>query len=395
MKITFLILNISLLIAIIKSNNLETNTNIENKSTNTTKTNIDNPQRLTTTTENSKSTNKNSNKSKAFDNTQCGLLMEGPICIKNGNRVLLPSASPNNLSGHWTFDQIQPLDDSGNFNHANNIVDVGTTFGGTGYSAKFTKGNFLEVPNSSSLNGKDFAITFWFYLMKKGKEELGMKICPLMQKGLDDLFNKNYSRYPGIYLDRKEHKFKIYVKTNTPGLNLGESLFSNGKAIEEKWSHVAVVKQKNKLMLYLNGIMDKSIELKGTGVENKESFFIGGSPPYQDQCKFNFMIDELKYYNDSIDVDFLQAEASPALGAIEPNFLQLGCIDCDITTAADSCNDGYRLCSSVELHAGGYMIAKSNGWINFETHIWTSSALKKKDKWNDVKGLGLCCAEIK
>ena len=50
--------------------------------------------------------------------------------------------------------------------------------------------------------------------------------------------------------------------------------------------------------------MDKSIELKGTGIENKESFFIGGSPPYQDQCKFNFMIDELKYYNDSIDVDF-------------------------------------------------------------------------------------------
>ena len=122
-------------------------------------------------------------------------------------------------------------------------------------------------------------------------------------------------------------------------------------------------------MLYMKGILDKSIELKGNGIENKDSFFIGGSPAYKEQCKFDFMLDELRYYNDSIDIDYIQAEASPALGAIEPNFLQLGCMNCKIQEASDSCIDGYRICSSVELHAGGYMIAKANGWINFETHI--------------------------
>ena len=135
--------------------------------------------------------------------------------------------------------------------------------------------------------------------------------------------------------------------------------------------------------------------MKGTGIENKDPFYIGGSPSYKDQCKFDFLIDELKYYNSSIDVDFIQAEASPALGAIEPNFLQIGCMNCDIQTASKSCGEGYRLCSSVELHSAGYMIAMANGLVNFETHIWTLSALKNIDDWKDVMGLGLCCEEIK
>jgi hypothetical protein len=411
MKITLSIFNLILIISILKSNSLETNQKdkkdkkdvINSKETKQVKQEI--PKTNTNNTQNTKvdietnkpkrKTNTNTQKTKAFDNTQCGLLMQGPICIKNGNRVILPSATPKNLVGHWSFDKIKPLDESGNFNHAKNTVETGSSFGGIGYSAQFSQGNYLEVPNSSSFQGKDFTITFWFYLNKKEKEEGGMKICPLIQKGLDDLFNKNYIRYPGIHFDKKEYKFKIYVNTNTPGINVGESFFSNGKAVEERWTHISIMKKKNKLMIFLNGILDNKIELKGTGIENKGSFFIGGSPPYMDQCKFNFKIDELKYYNDSIDIDFLQAEASPALGSIEPNFLQLGCIDCDIKTAEVSCTEGYRLCYSVELHAGGYTIAKANGWINFETHIWTSSALKKKDEWKNVKGLGLCCAEIK
>ena len=199
----------------------------ENKTSNETNTNPENflLKKNTNRKVDLSSEKKNSNQAKAFDTSQCGLLMQGAICISNGNRVLLPNASPKNLAAHYTFDDKMPLDESGNGNNAKNTFTSGTAFGGIGSSALFQKGNYLEVPHSPNFEGKDFAITFWFYLMKKGKEELGMKVCPLMQKGKDDLFNKNYNRYPGIHIDRKEHNFKIYLKTNTPGLNLGENLF--------------------------------------------------------------------------------------------------------------------------------------------------------------------------
>ena len=128
---------------------------------------------------------------------------------------------------------------------------------------------------------------------------------------------------------------------------------------------------------------------------NNISLFIGNIPWLKEQCNFPHLIDEVKIYSSALEKDFIQAESSNILGGIEPNYLQIGCIDCTIDDAEKSCNEGYKLCTSLELHAGGYQIARGLGLIQWDTHIWAHSALDNKDDYKDLKGLGLCCVELK
>ena len=106
------------------------------------------------------------------------------------------------------------------------------------------------------------------------------------------------------------------------------------------------------------------------------------------------MIDEIRLYKKSLSEDYIQAEASPSLGGIEPNFLSIGCLNCSLEEANSKCNEGYKLCTSLELHTGGYHIAKSLGLINSETYIWTHNSLDDENKNPYKKGLGLCCKII-
>ena len=38
------------------------------------------------------------------DNTECDLVVEGPICLFNGQKIIVPDARPKGLVGYWTFD---------------------------------------------------------------------------------------------------------------------------------------------------------------------------------------------------------------------------------------------------------------------------------------------------
>lgn len=358
--------------------------------------------------ENNNNANKNENKENGFSYTsknekqfslsECELITDGPICLFNGDRVFLPAAKPKNLLGHWSFDDSKPLDNSGNNNHAVHSVKAGPALGGAGHSAYFSNGEFLEVPHNKQFeSAADFAITFWFYLLNKPNkdENASLIACPLIQKGSDDVLNKLFNRYPGIFLDREDKSFKIYTKTDTENASEGEVLISNARVASEKWLHIALIKKDAKILFYVNGILDAKLNLKGAPVMNTGNLFIGGTPTLKNECKFPFLIDELRFYNYAIEEDYVQAEASPALGGIEPNFLQLGCIDCGIKEAANSCNEGYKLCSSIEMHTAGYQISRSMGWLKFDTHIWTNGALEHEKEFEGMKGLALCCVEIK
>jgi len=342
---------------------------------------------------------------KQFSFSQCELITDGPICLLNGDRVFLPEAKPKNLIAHWSFDDAKPLDLSGNNNHAVNSVKTGPALGGMGYSAHFSKGEFLEVPHTKQFESasEEFSFTFWFYLLTENKDEnaASLAACPLVQKGQDDLLNVNkslsYHRSPAVFFDRKQKSFKIFIKTNSEkgGEGEGEVLTSNARVASEKWLHIALIKKGTKILLYVNGILDAKMDLKGSMIMNTGSFFIGGTPALREKCKFAFLLDELRFYNQAIEEDYVQAEASPALGGIEPSFLQLGCIDCGIKQAFNSCSDGYKLCSSIEMHTAGYQVSRAMGWLKFDTHIWTHAALQHENEFEKMKGLALCCAEIK
>jgi hypothetical protein len=275
-------------------------------------------------------------------------------------------------------------------------VQTGPAFGGFGASAFFSNGNYLEVPFTDAFGSTDFTITFWLFVIQDFfTSSKGTRYCPLLQRGNDDLFSKIYQRSPAIYYDRKDKNLKLFMKTANEELNQGEVLTTNAKVTTQRWLHIAVNKLDTKVRIYVNGILDAAFNLKSLVELNNAPLYIGNVPWLKEHCDFPFLIDELRYYNIAIEEDRIQAEASPILGGIEPSFLQLGCMDCTLKDASQSCSDGYRLCTSIELHTGGYQIARSMGWLNWNTHIWTHGALKTPTDFDNLKGLALCCAELK
>jgi hypothetical protein len=331
-----------------------------------------------------------------FKDSECDLITDGPICIYNGDRVLLPLAKSNGLIGYWNFDEIKPLDNSGNKLHGVGTVKSGPAFAGLGSSALFSGGEFLQIPYNKGFNGQNFTITFWLFVFQDFfSNNKGIRFCPFLQRGNDNPVEKKYNRSPGIYFDRKDKNLVLFTSTSDKDNNEGESLTSNAKITYQRWLHISLVKESGKIKLYVNGILDAESTLKGDTSTNSGDLYIGNVPWLKGQCDFPFIIDELRYYNIPIEEDRIQAEASPVLGGIEPSFLRLGCIECTLTQAAQVCKDGYRLCTSIELHTGGYQIARSMGWLSWNTHIWTNGALKSPEDFENLNGLGLCCAELK
>ncbi len=358
----------------------------------------------TTTTTTTKQTEQCSPPSlnKKFDSSECDMVTDGPICLYNGDRVLLPYASPKGLVGYYNFDEIRVLDNSGNRNHGVGLVSAGQAFGGAGSSGLFTSGNYVTIPGNpgfSNPDNTDFSVTFWLFVVQDFfSASKGVRYCPLVQKGKDDLFAKTYQRKPAIYYDRKDKNLKFYIKTANQDYPQGKYMTSNAKVTAQRWLHIGLVKINNKLKLYVNGILDSQLIFTSDdeiSADGDAPLYIGNVPWLKDQCDFPFLIDEFRFYNIAVSEDAIQAEASPVLGGIEPSFLNLGCMNCSLKDASLSCSEGYRMCTSVELHTGGYQIARSMGWLDWNTHIWTHGALKTPADFAKLKGLGLCCADLK
>jgi len=330
-----------------------------------------------------------------FNTSQCDIITDGPICISGLNRVLVPSATPKGLIGYWNFDENQPIDSSGLHNHAKGKSLAGAAFGGEGASALFASGDYLEVPFNKVFVTNEFSVTFWLYLVQDFYSNKSTRFCPLIQRGDDDLSSKIFRRAPALYYDRKEKTIRLYVKTTNSDITNGESVTSNATISPQRWLHIGIIKSGYIIKIYVNGILDNEVTTTQNLENNEGPFYIGNVPWLKEQCDFPFLIDELRYYNIAIDEDRLQAEASPALGGIEPNFIQLGCMDCSLKDAAKACIDSYHLCTSIELHTGGYQVARSMGWLKWNTHIWSHGALKNAKKFKKLKGISLCCADLK
>ena len=76
-----------------------------------------------------------------------------------------------------------------------------------------------------------------------------------------------------------------------------------------------------KIKLYLNGILDAVNVTAGWNVPNEMSFYIGATPWTLDECHVPCYIDELRFYSKELLPFEIEAEASPALGGVEPSFI--------------------------------------------------------------------------
>ena len=333
-----------------------------------------------------------------FDISECEMMTDGPVCLFNSDRMILPYALPPNLNGYWNFDTNRPIDNSGHNNHGIGSILSGPSFGGFGASALVRDGNYITVPHNKMFSSNQFTITFFVYFYNDPTSfSKGARYCPIVMKGKDDLFAKQYQRAPGIFYDKQGKNLLVFVKTGNDESAEGEGFTSKSRLTPQKWYHIAVVKTETSSILYVNGIKETELVLKGAFQDNDQPLYIGNVPWLKNDCAFPFLIDEMRYYNKAVDKDYIQAEASPVLGGVEPSFIQLGCFNCDVNQAATSCNAdlGYRLCTSIELHTGGYQVARALGLINSDTHIWTHNAFQKAEEYKGLTGLGLCCSILK
>merc|ERR1712028_101978 len=166
---------------------------------------------------------------------------------------------------------------------------------------------------------------------------------------------------PEIMLWPKERRIHARVSTD---MNINEGLDSVTKLKLKRWTHVAYMYEGKLLSLFINGVKDSEVILKGTPLANNGTISIGK------------------------DTRMMADGSLPAVG---PQFVQLGCRSCDFETAQTSCTEGYHICTTRELYASAFKVASGMGWLEVNNAVWsrnTTTASPKTDK-----RLGLCCTD--
>ncbi|EGR32484.1 NLI interacting factor-like phosphatase family protein, putative [Ichthyophthirius multifiliis] len=317
------------------------------------------------------------------------------------DKILVPPAKMEGLIGYYSFDDKNNLDISGNSNHPNEGSDIqkGQPWGGQGNSLFFNGKNYLSINiPQEQLKSSSYTIQFYYFPVEE-KQLKGKKECPIIQKGFDNLIEGKFERQPGIYFNKEKRSIKIFISTlDTNEFLEGNILESNARLSYNKWAHISLSKSSQKIKLYINGILDQVAVLQSFDVENDSPFYIGNTPWFSDDCILNAFVDELKIYNYEIKSYQVQAEASMFLGGIEPSFLHLGCINCELETAKQSCIQGYHLCTSLEIYSGAYNVARIMGWIEHNNNIWSYNQLFQIDNQEDSgsanSGIGICCVDL-
>mmetsp|Transcript_72626 Transcript_72626/g.200394 ORF Transcript_72626/g.200394 Transcript_72626/m.200394 type:complete len:441 (+) Transcript_72626:167-1489(+) len=315
---------------------------------------------------------------------QCDVEASGPICLGGQSRVLLPPALPEGLVGFWPFDHSLAVDASGNNNHGTGRVRAGPALAGQGSSAFFHR-SYIALPGAGALYLSDFSYTFWLYLVEErtgGTPRQGLRTCPLVRKGLERRAPspgqevQRDAAAPAVLFDRLSRRLRVEVLTvGSEGRAVAEALESSARLAAGRWFHVAVLRIDSQRMtrLYVNGVLDNSKATQGYTSPNHEPLYIGGDPLSHEQCDVPMYIDELRVYSRPLVPDEIEAEAAPALAGIEPSFVRLGCFSCSLETAIQNCPAGYHICSSLELHTGGYQVARALGWLERGAHVWSRS----------------------
>ena len=326
----------------------------------------------------------------------CDVQIDSGICLYSGFNVLKPLSISDSLTGYWSFDDSSSIDYSGNSNHGDSGVSAGSSYMGQGSSSRFAGSSYITIPNSSSLTSEVFSITFWLYLEQEDTiNQTGLKWCPILQKGNDDESSSVYERTPAIFINREDRSLQVFVTTTESSEFVeGESVISNARIPYNRWTHVAVLRSTQKIKLYVNGILDNYNSTQGWTETNESPLYVGNTPSKVESCPVPFLIDELKFYNDEIAESVVWSEAMNAFGQYEPRFVNLGCVQCSLDEAEEACNSGYHLCTTIELHSGGYSIIKAMGWDRVSEKVWSYSALAKKSQYEGEVGLGVCCLDL-
>ncbi|CDJ61041.1 hypothetical protein, conserved [Eimeria maxima] len=301
------------------------------------------------------------------------------LCFGGTEQVVSGNSVPEGLGAWLTFDHLYSADQSGNGNHMHRTPRAGPAHNGRGASAAFVKGASSKIKSSPSLESSDFTVSFWMYLLSDSN---GL-FRNIVSKGSE------MSQTPSILLYPDSRRLSVRVTTDDSG---SEGMPSTGSLPLRRWTHVAVTASENRLKLFLNGMKDSEVFLRGNVVPNTEDIVVGASI---ENPGFEGYIDDFRVYTRGLPEHEVSAMTMPALtGVPDSEFVSLGCDSCgyDFAMNSNMCGEpAAHLCSLQELYQGGIHAARINGLLNSKTEMWHSDMTAGEMAKNESR-MALCCA---
>ncbi|UKK00181.2 hypothetical protein MACK_000251 [Theileria orientalis] len=295
------------------------------------------------------------------------------VCL--GENVIISQLSVKGLVGYWSFDTLYPLDESGNGNHFYTPTYSGPPSNGHGSSLLFTNDSSYKIRSNSSLDLDVFTLSFRIYLLG----DYSSSFRNFMSRNDYNLQSPNILFYP------YNNKLSVRVFTTTGDI---EGLSSNSSLPLRRWTQVTVVCSEESVRIYINGMLDNSIKLRGKLYKGSGDLVMGRALKYEG---FRGYVDELRLYNYAMGSHEVAAFVSDSLTGFDNSFrVQLGCTFCEhnVATSNGFCPSGYKLCSLDQLYISGAHIARVNGWLHSSNQIW----------YKNLKNIGednraaLCCS---
>jgi hypothetical protein len=191
------------------------------------------------------------------------------MCIGNPatmqvSKVLAPEARHKDMSGWWKFDDGFGYDWSGNGAHAQPVPAAGPARGGHGASAAFNgKEDFIMIPNSKVAQSRQMTVMFWMYLL----EDFTGTMRTILRKGASA-----DEKTPTIMLQAESRRLRVLASSEAADK---EGFDSVAYIPPKRWTHVALMIEGKLMQLYVNGMFDSQVVMKGNAVFNTGPFVVG------------------------------------------------------------------------------------------------------------------------
>ncbi|PHJ25478.1 concanavalin a-like lectin glucanase family protein [Cystoisospora suis] len=174
------------------------------------------------------------------------------LCLGGTSQVLTSDAVPDGLAAWFRFDELYPIDESGNGNHMHRAPRAGPPHNGRGASAAFLNGNEMRALCCQQENGllptacrsefdnqveQHLGVQLHRFLSECDIERVYKFVEYRLKKpDISNCFRTDASQTPTIFLYPNSRKLSIRVTTSD---STSEGMSSHGSLPLRRWTHVA------------------------------------------------------------------------------------------------------------------------------------------------------------
>jgi hypothetical protein len=213
-------------------------------------------------------------------------------------------AAANGLVGYWSLDEGSGYvahDTSGNGNNGNLVGTPSWVNGVNGTAVHFDGvDQYIEVPNSNTLNNANFTIAAWIYL----DADVGNTQARIVSKQQTneysysmEIFGKGYGGINGA-LVANGNQLNFAIGTGSTWYNV----MSNTYISNRTWYFVAGTQNGTMSKIYVNGTLDRFKDTATQTISNSGVLTIGCANPSGAGPEYFFggIIDEVRIYNTAL-----------------------------------------------------------------------------------------------